>query len=96
MDLVEDAQAMQGELVELRRQIHREPEVGLMLPRTQQRVLSALDELPLSQVAGTGLSSVVAVLRGGRSTDAASCCGLTWTPYRCGNRPASTSPHPAT
>ncbi len=48
MDLVEDAQAMQGELVELRRQIHREPEVGLMLPRTQQRVLSALDELPLS------------------------------------------------
>jgi amidohydrolase len=68
MNLVEDAHSIQDDLVELRRQIHRQPEVGLELPRTQERVLAALDDLPVSCVAGTGLSSVVAVLRGGRST----------------------------
>jgi hippurate hydrolase len=48
--------------------LHREPEIGLELPRTQERVLAALDGLPLTVTPGApGLSSVVAVLRGGRS-----------------------------
>jgi hippurate hydrolase len=69
MDLLDDARAMQDDLVRLRRELHREPEIGLQLPRTQERVLAALDGLPLTIMTGApGLSSVVAVLRGGAST----------------------------
>ncbi|MER1995741.1 MAG: M20 family metallopeptidase [Arthrobacter sp.] len=53
------------DLVSLRREIHREPEVGLHLPRTQQKILDALDGLGLEITTGKSLSSVTAVLRGG-------------------------------
>src|SRR6266699_2733288 len=66
MDLREDAKAIQDEMVALRRELHQIPEVGLHLPRTQERVLAALDPLPLEVSTGTALSSVTAVLRGGR------------------------------
>jgi len=59
-----DAAALAGELTGLRRQLHREPEVGLDLPLTQQKVLAALDGLPLEVSVGRELSSVTAVLRG--------------------------------
>ena len=63
----DDAVAMAPELRDLRRAIHREPEIGTDLPRTQEKVLAALDGLPLEQVtAGRQLTSVTAVLRGGR------------------------------
>jgi hippurate hydrolase len=52
-------------LVALRRELHADPELGLRLPRTQERVLRALDGLPLEVTLGTELDSVVAVLRGG-------------------------------
>ncbi|MBP2702592.1 amidohydrolase [Microbispora sp. RL4-1S] len=58
--------SLQDELVELRRALHREPEIGLDLPRTQEKVLAALDGLPLEIAMGERLSSVTAVLRGGR------------------------------
>ncbi|MEU6476501.1 M20 family metallopeptidase [Streptomyces sp. NPDC047017] len=58
--------ALRDELVELRRALHREPEVGLRLPRTQRRVLEALRGLPLEVSTGRRLSSVTAVLRGAR------------------------------
>jgi hippurate hydrolase len=57
---------MAAELTKLRRAIHAEPEIGLDLPRTQRKVLDALDGLPLEITLGEGLSSVTAVLRGGR------------------------------
>ncbi|MEV0704620.1 M20 family metallopeptidase [Saccharopolyspora sp. NPDC050389] len=57
---------LQDELVRLRRQLHAEPEIGLDLPRTQEKVLAALDGLPLEITTGSGLSSVTAVLRGAR------------------------------
>ncbi len=59
---------MAGEITGLRHAIHREPEIGLDLPKTQQKVLAALDGLPLEISTGRGLSSVTAVLRGGRSS----------------------------
>jgi amidohydrolase len=62
----QDAAAISGELAELRQAIHREPEIGLDLPRTQEKVLSALGGLPLEVSCGRELSSVTAVLRGGR------------------------------
>lgn len=64
MSVHEDAQAVHGELTELRHALHREPEVGLELPRTQEKVLDALDGLPLDITTGSATSSVVAVLRG--------------------------------
>ena len=64
--LREDARAMQDELVELRHSLHRRPEVGLQLPHTQETVLQALDGLGLEVSTGSALSSVTAVLRGGR------------------------------
>jgi hippurate hydrolase len=60
----DDAVAISGEIAELRRAIHRDPEIGLDLPRTQQKVLDALSGLPLEISRGQSLSSVTAVLRG--------------------------------
>src|SRR5436305_13556421 len=65
MTLRSDAAALLDDLVALRRDLHRIPEIGLHLPRTQERVLRALDGLPLEVGTGAGLSSVTAVLRGG-------------------------------
>ena len=50
----------------LRRRIHRHPEIGLTLPRTQQTVLEALDGLGLKTRTGQKTTSVVATLEGGR------------------------------
>ncbi|MBU3063585.1 amidohydrolase [Nocardia sp. NEAU-G5] len=66
MSIREDAAAMQDDLVQLRRALHREPELGLQLPRTQEKVLTALAGLPLEIVPGQSVSSVTAVLRGAR------------------------------
>jgi hypothetical protein len=65
--LVGEAEALRAEVVDLRRAIHREPELGLELPRTQARVLAALRGLPLDVRQGQRTTSVVADLRGGAS-----------------------------
>jgi len=62
----DDAMEIAGELAELRRAIHREPEIGFELPRTQEKVLAALHGLPLEITTGRALTSVTAVLRGAR------------------------------
>jgi hippurate hydrolase len=48
-----------------RRSLHSEPEVGLDLPRTQEKVLEALSSLPYETSTGAGCTSVTAVLRSG-------------------------------
>jgi amidohydrolase len=60
----DEAAKLAGEIAELRHAIHREPEIGLYLPKTQAKVLDALDGLPLEISTGRALSSVTAVLRG--------------------------------
>jgi amidohydrolase len=71
-DLLAEAKAIAPSLVALRRGLHRAPEVGLHLPLTQERVLTALRAVErdhgvdLEISTGTALSSVVAVLRGAR------------------------------
>lgn len=64
MSVHEDAAELAGELTALRRSLHREPELGLGLPRTQEKVLAAIDGLGLDLTTGQGLGSVTAVLRG--------------------------------
>ncbi|MEV4112460.1 M20 family metallopeptidase [Nonomuraea sp. NPDC049695] len=66
MTFTEEALDIRDELVELRHSLHTTPELGLQLPRTQEKVLAALEGLPLEVKTGTSLSSVTAVLRGGR------------------------------
>ncbi|WP_326824822.1 M20 metallopeptidase family protein [Streptosporangium sp. NBC_01756] len=66
MSLRESAADMRDELVRLRHALHRQPELGLDLPRTQEKVLTALSDLPLEVRLGERLSSVTAVLRGAR------------------------------
>ncbi|HUX72243.1 MAG TPA: M20 family metallopeptidase [Cellulomonadaceae bacterium] len=71
-DLLAEATALAPRLVELRRHLHRLPEVGLHLPLTQAAVLAALHEIErdhavdLEITTGTALSSVVAVVPGAR------------------------------
>ena len=66
LEIAAEAKAMAGEVVELRRRIHRHPEIGLTLPRTQRAVLDALDGLGLDVRTGQRTTSVVARLTGGR------------------------------
>lgn len=66
MTILDDARALQGDLVTLRRELHQIPEIGLDLPRTQEIVLRELADLPLEVTTGTSTTSVVAVLRGGQ------------------------------
>ncbi|MFF0339215.1 M20 family metallopeptidase [Kribbella sp. NPDC004875] len=65
MELVSESRELQAGLVELRRELHREPEVGLVLPRTQATVMDAIAGLPLEVTTGNEVTSVVGVLRGG-------------------------------
>ncbi len=60
------AAAMNDDLIKLRRELHRQPELGLHLPRTQQTLLAALADLPLEISTGRSLSSITGVLRGRR------------------------------
>jgi amidohydrolase len=66
MSIRERAAELSSELVQLRRELHRIPEIGLHLPRTQETVLAALAPLGLEVTTGRGLSSVVAIVRGTR------------------------------
>jgi hippurate hydrolase len=65
-DLLSAAYADADRTIELRRQLHRYPELGLDLPRTQETVLDALAGLPIELTTGTSTSSVVGVLSGER------------------------------
>ncbi len=62
-----EANEIQDDLVAIRRRIHQEPEIGLDLPKTQAKILAALDGLGLEITTGKALSSVTAVLRAGKS-----------------------------
>jgi amidohydrolase len=64
--VLDDAKALLPETVELRRRIHRQPETGLRLPRTQETVLGAIDDLGLRVSTGREVDSVIAVLEGDR------------------------------
>ncbi|MGZ4607765.1 MAG: M20 metallopeptidase family protein [Blastococcus sp.] len=65
-DLLSAAYADADRTIDLRRRLHRHPEIGLHLPRTQAMVLEAFAELPVEVTTGKTTSSVVGVLRGER------------------------------
>jgi hippurate hydrolase len=51
-------------IVALRRDIHREPELGFDTKKTAEKVLAALDSLPLEMQTGVAENGIVATLRG--------------------------------
>src|SRR3712207_4649421 len=51
-------------IVALRRDIHREPELGFDTEKTAEKVLAALDGLPLEIETGVAQNGIVATLRG--------------------------------
>ncbi|HKR50052.1 MAG TPA: M20 family metallopeptidase [Pseudonocardiaceae bacterium] len=57
---------LQPRTVALRRALHRHPEQGLHLPETQSAVVQELADLPMRIRTGSGASSVVGVIDGGR------------------------------
>jgi hippurate hydrolase len=71
MPITADAKELQGEIARFRHELHQEPEIGLDLPRTQEKVLKALEDLPLEITLGESTTSVTAVLRGGAAHAAA-------------------------
>jgi amidohydrolase len=65
-DLLSAAYNDADRTIDLRRRLHRQPEIGLHLPRTQATVLEAFADLPVEVITGKSVSSVVGVLRGAR------------------------------
>ncbi len=48
--LLWEAQALQSQTVAVRREIHREPELGLDLPKTRAKVLDGLPAVAYTQL----------------------------------------------
>src|SRR5699024_3881494 len=67
MSFIASGAEILDDLVAFRRDLHMNPEIGLHLPRTQAKVLQALDGLGLEVAQGMETTSVVAVLRGAKA-----------------------------
>src|SRR5881396_429444 len=65
-EILSEARALLDDAIQLRRRLHRHPEIGLTLPRTQAVVLEALDALGLETRTGQRTTSVLARLTGGK------------------------------
>jgi hippurate hydrolase len=61
------AEALSDKLTALRRAIHAEPELGLMTPRTRDKVRAALAHLPLEWREGPSTTGLVATLNPGKA-----------------------------
>ena len=64
--LLAAARAILPDVIDVRRRLHRHPEIGLQLPVTQAAVVEALRAIGLEPRSGESTSSVVAVIDGAR------------------------------
>jgi hippurate hydrolase len=60
------ARAIHDDVVAIRRQLHRRPEIGLQLPWTQRLIAEELARLGLEPLLGRAVTSVTATIDGGR------------------------------
>ncbi len=65
-EFLDAAKRIQPRLVDLRRRIHTEPELGLDLPKTRAKVLAELEDLDLEIQLHQKSSGIIAVLHGAR------------------------------
>jgi amidohydrolase len=63
-DWRDDATAILPDLIDLRRAIHKEPELGLHNPKTLKKIKAALAGLPLEFREGPSTTGLIATLRG--------------------------------
>jgi hippurate hydrolase len=63
-EILDEARRVADDAIALRRRIHRHPEIGLVLPRTQAAVRETLDGLGLEITPGRSTTSVTARLKG--------------------------------
>lgn len=63
-ELLDSARGLSPEIVNLRRAIHAEPELGLETPKTMAKVRAALADLPLTWREGTSCTGAIATLQG--------------------------------
>jgi hippurate hydrolase len=64
--LLADARALLPDVLAIRRRIHRHPEIGTDLPVTQAVIVEELERLGLTPALGRALSSVTALIEGGK------------------------------
>jgi len=64
--ILEQANDVFDDMVELRRDLHRWPEISNHLPRTRERVLQSLEGLPLDITLHETTSGIAAMLTGGK------------------------------
>jgi hippurate hydrolase len=65
-DLLDAARGIHEEVVDIRRRLHRRPEIGLQLPGTQRLVVEGLERIGLEPRLGSAITSVTATIDGGR------------------------------
>ena len=64
-DIQAKVEAGRSHVVEIRRALHREPELGLSTPKTQARIVEELERIGIAEIRlGTACTSVVAEIRG--------------------------------
>lgn len=66
IDFLDEAKKLQSQTVDLRRRIHRFPELGNDLPKTRQAVLNSIEDLELDIELSKSTSGLVATLIGKR------------------------------
>jgi hippurate hydrolase len=75
-EILELAEARRDRVVEIRRALHCEPELGLANPKTQARIVEELERIGVADVRlGKACTSVVAEIRG-RAGDSRRCIAL--------------------
>ena len=65
-DLLNASKSLDADTVELRREIHKDPELGLQLPSTQKKILDSIEGLGMDITLGRDTTSVTADLDSGR------------------------------
>ena len=68
-EILEASNTVLDEVISVRRDIHTYPELHLENPRTQTRILESLEGLPLEVSTGKGLTSVVADMKGTKTSE---------------------------
>jgi hypothetical protein len=78
--ILADAKSILDDTIQLRRRIHRQPEVGLSVPRTQATVLEALEGLGRDVRTGQRTTSIVARTRFIGFVEPRLFVNTSWTP----------------
>ncbi|MBO5743585.1 MAG: amidohydrolase [Clostridia bacterium] len=64
--IVEESKKIEGKLINMRRELHKYPEIGGQLPKTRELVCEALDNIGISYKLNVGDDGLVAEIKGGQ------------------------------